>query len=105
MQVEHLHDPRMLTQLRNAGVFDGCKGVLVGQFSRCDSKDPNSIWKVADVVQDRLGSLGIPLLSGAPIGHVRPKWTVPLGVRTRMDATQSKVTVLEPAVKEIIPSQ
>lgn len=90
---------RMLTQLRNAKVFEGCKGVLVGQFTNCDAEAPNSPWKVADVISDRLGNLGVPVLSGAAIGHVRPKWTVPLGIKARLDATNLKVEVLEPAVK------
>ncbi|MEZ5163040.1 MAG: LD-carboxypeptidase [Fimbriimonadaceae bacterium] len=90
---------RMLTQLRNAKVFEGCKGVLVGQFTNCDAEAPNSPWKIIDVIADRLGTLGIPVLSGAAVGHVKPKWTVPLGIKARMDATNRKVEVLESAVK------
>lgn len=89
---------RMLTQMIQAGCFKGCAGVLVGQFTRCDEKAPNSEWKVADVIRDRLGGLGVPVLAGCPIGHVKEKWTLPLGVRVKLDAGAKSVEVLESAV-------
>lgn len=89
---------RMLTQMLSAGCFRGCMGVLVGQFTRCDSEAPESPWKVADVVADRLGGLGVPVLAGCPIGHVKEKWTLPLGCRVRVDADARSVEVLDGAV-------
>ena len=89
---------RMLTQMLQAGCFEGCAGVLVGQFTRCDEEAPNSEWKVADVMKDRLGGLGVPVLAVCPIGHVREKWTLPIGVRARVNAGAKTVEVLEPSV-------
>lgn len=90
---------RMLTQLILANCFKGCKGVLVGQFTGCDAKAPDSPWKVSDVVIDRLSGLGIPVLAGCPIGHVKDKWTLPLGVRAKVDADRKTVELLEPGVR------
>ena len=35
---------------------------------------------------------------GFPVGHIDSQWTVPLGVRARMDATNGDVELLEAAV-------
>ena len=42
--------------------------------------------------------LGIPVAHGFPIGHVDDQWTMPIGVRARLDAGTGEVELLEPAV-------
>jgi muramoyltetrapeptide carboxypeptidase len=71
---------RMLTQLRRSGALDGIAGVAVGQMTNCSSDDA-----VAAVLHDRLGDLGVPVLSGLPIGHGPGQLTVPLGSEARLD--------------------
>ena len=85
---------RILTQLRYAGVFDGVRGVVFGIFRK--SGEPEEI---AQVVQDRLGDLGVPICYGLPFGHVRKKATLPIGVRAKLDASRCTLTILEPAVR------
>lgn len=89
---------RMLTQLMDACGLRQAAGIILGQFTNCDSKDPDSPFKVADVVQDRLAGLGIPVLAGTPIGHVKPKWTMPIGVRASLDATAGTVKLVDAPV-------
>ena len=71
----------------------------MGQFTKCDEEDLESPWKVKDVVRDRLAGLGVPVLAGCPIGHVKEKWTVPVGCLARVDAGAKKVVLLEGAVQ------
>ncbi|GAA2717627.1 LD-carboxypeptidase [Micromonospora olivasterospora] len=97
--VEDVQEPpykvdRMLTQLRRAGALRRVAGVAVGQFTDCaDSWDTT----VADVLAERLGDLGVPVLGGLPIGHGHGQLTVPLGTRATLDATAGTLTVA-PAV-------
>jgi muramoyltetrapeptide carboxypeptidase len=81
---------RMLTQLRRAGVLDGVSGVAIGQFTGCTDG-----WAVdvADVIGERLGGLGVPLLGGLPIGHGAGQRSVPVGVPATLDATAGLLTV------------
>ncbi|MEV2241875.1 LD-carboxypeptidase [Micromonospora sp. NPDC049891] len=81
---------RMLTQLRRAGALDGLAGVAVGQFTDCaDGWDTT----VADVLVERLGDLGVPVLGGLPIGHGPGQLTVPVGTRATLDADAGTLTV------------
>lgn len=98
--IEDVEEPpykvdRMLTQLRRAGVLDGVAGVAVGQFTRCADGWETS---VADVLGERLGGLGVPVLGGLPIGHGIGQLTVPVGVPATLDAGAGTLTV-SPAVR------
>jgi len=59
---------RLLTQLRLAGVFEGVKGVVVGDFIGCRPPD-GADWTILDVVDEALDGLSIPILSHVPVGH------------------------------------
>lgn len=67
---------RMLTHLENAGVFDAVSGILLGDFTGCvDARRPSPT--VTDVLHERLGHLGIPVLAGLPFGHGERNAAVP----------------------------
>lgn len=70
----------MLTQLLRAGWFAGVRGVVVGAFTETGGTD------VGPVLRARLGGLGVPVVTGAPVGHVPTNIAVPLGVPARLDA-------------------
>jgi len=55
---------RLLTQLLNSGAFEGAVGIALGEFTACGS--PRAL---ASVVRERLGGLGLPVLTGLPCGH------------------------------------
>jgi muramoyltetrapeptide carboxypeptidase len=81
---------RMLTHLGRSGVLDGVAGIAVGQFTRCADE-----WSVSivDVLMDRLGDLGVPVLGGLPIGHGSGQLTVPVGVPATLDVAAGTLTV------------
>jgi muramoyltetrapeptide carboxypeptidase len=85
---------RMLTHLRRAGALDRVAGIAVGQFTECADEWPVSI---VDVLTERLGDLGVPVLGGLPIGHGSGQLTVPVGVPAVLDAGAGTLHV-EPAV-------
>ncbi|SCE99573.1 muramoyltetrapeptide carboxypeptidase [Micromonospora coriariae] len=97
--IEDVQEPpykvdRMLTHLRRAGALDGLAGVAVGQFTDCaDGWDTT----IVDVLGERLGGLGVPVLGGLPIGHGPNQLTVPVGTRATLDTTTATLTV-QPAV-------
>ena len=45
------------------------------------------------------GPLGVPVAYGFPVGHIDDQWTLPLGVRARLDAGAGELDLLEPAVR------
>jgi len=51
-----------------------------------------------DVLKDRLGGLGIPVLYGLHLGHGASLATLPLGVEATIDADALKLTIDELAL-------
>jgi len=88
---------RLFRQLQLAGVLDGVAGLAGGQFTECGSAEDTA--EVAAVVREFAAELGVPAVLGLPIGHDADNWTLPLGVRARLDAGEGSLSLLEPAVE------
>ena len=90
---------RCLTQLMRSGALDGVVGVALGSFE-CGRGRVDRGWTVADVLEDRLGSLGVPVLGGLYAGHDLvdengdpDQCTLPLGALATLSAGEGTLTV------------
>lgn len=90
---------RLLSQLRLAGVLDAVAGVAVGAISETPDRPGSGMPSPAELLLDRLGELGVPVAFGFPFGHVPDNWTLPMGVRARLDAGAGTLEILEPALE------
>jgi muramoyltetrapeptide carboxypeptidase len=90
---------RALMHLKQAGKFRGVSGVVLGDFP--ESEGPAGSETAQDVVRRVLGTLGVPVVWGAAIGHTpQPMLTLPLGVRARLRSEDApRIDVLEAACK------
>jgi muramoyltetrapeptide carboxypeptidase len=82
---------RLLTHLINCGIVQRLAGVAIGQFS--EPGNGGAKIKPADVLIERLGDLGIPVLGGLSIGHGDANVAVSLGTHARLDADSGTLTV------------
>jgi muramoyltetrapeptide carboxypeptidase len=88
---------RMLTQLKNAGILHRLSGLIFGQCTNCSLGDePN--FTLTQVLQDHILPLNIPAWYGSAIGHIKDKFTLPLGVQVEIDANAGTIQMLESAV-------
>jgi muramoyltetrapeptide carboxypeptidase len=51
-----------------------------------------------EVLIDRLSSPGIPVIYGLSFGHIKNKFTLPLGVTAMFDVDKEKFALIESAV-------
>ncbi|HEU4719432.1 MAG TPA: LD-carboxypeptidase [Bacteroidia bacterium] len=89
---------RMLTQLTLAGVFTKTKGVVFGQCVKCVAEEPEKSFTLDEVLRQKLSSLGIPVMTGFSFGHIKDKFTLPLGIRARMSTQRKSLQLLESSV-------
>jgi muramoyltetrapeptide carboxypeptidase len=94
---------RMLTNLRLAGKFEAAAGVIFGECSGCKPREfqPGfeSTLSTGEVVDEILGKLPIPVLSGLTIGHTNDQLTLPEGVMASLDAGRGMLTIEEAGVR------
>ena len=97
---------RMLTQLQqsvgNRGERDGLKraaGIMLGVFARSAATDGDASLTLNEVLEDNFGALPIPVVSGYSFGHIAHQFTIPVGVRARLDTASQTLTLLEAAVE------
>lgn len=84
----------MLTQLRNAGKFDDCAGVLLGAWTDCPPEDPERALSLPEIFAELILPTGKPVLANLPCGHLLPTMSLPLGAPVRMDAGAKTLEVL-----------
>ncbi len=89
---------RMLAHLRLAGALDRLAGLAVGRFTELKRATPDGALGYDEVLATYFLPLGIPAAYGFPIGHIDDQWTLPLGVRARLDADAGELDLLEAAV-------
>jgi muramoyltetrapeptide carboxypeptidase len=89
---------RVLAQLRAIGALQRLAGIIVGRFTDLDRAGQDGALGFDQVLATYFGPLNIPVAYGFPIGHIDAQWTLPLGIRARLDADAGEVDLLEPAV-------
>jgi muramoyltetrapeptide carboxypeptidase len=90
------HIDRQLTMLINSGIIKNVVGVAVGQYTECgNATDPTGSTKCTeiDILRDRFGQLGVPILGGLPIGHGKNPIAVPIGTMATLDADGGTLAV------------
>ena len=92
---------RALLYLEQIGKLAGVRGIVVGELAGCEWYEHTSAPRsktLENVLEDRLGGLGIPVLYGLPLGHGASLATLPLGVQATLDADALTLTIDEPAL-------
>lgn len=88
----------MLTHLLNAGLAQAAAGIVIGEMTRSDDRVDEGIggkpWRT--IVADRLGGLGIPLITDFPFGHNANMLSLPLGIEAVLDADAGTLIYTEP---------
>ena len=90
----------MLTQLRLAGMFERCAGVVLGGFTNCTEEYERYALHLENVIRDIIVPAGKPVLANLSIGHTPVKITVPLGVNCAVDAEAGTLTITEAALED-----
>ncbi|MBK6589709.1 MAG: LD-carboxypeptidase [Acidobacteria bacterium] len=101
--IEEVNEPpyridRMLTQLRQSVDLRAVAGIALGVFEDTSASAGKTAQPVLDVIKDRLGDLGKPLIYGLSLGHIRDNITIPYGIEAELDVDDATLTYLESAV-------
>jgi muramoyltetrapeptide carboxypeptidase len=88
---------RMLTQLRRSRYLEGLAGVITGTFEGCGEREA-----VQQILAERLGDLGVPMICWANVGHGGYFQSYPIGVAAELDADAGTLRLLEPPLEPAV---
>lgn len=90
---------RMLTALRVGGHLREIAGVCVGDLGCAASQ--HGFTQARGVVRERLGSLGVPVLAGLPVGHSRINKPLLLGAPAVLSGRTRRL-ILNPSADDLL---
>jgi muramoyltetrapeptide carboxypeptidase len=85
---------RALTHLRQTGLLDRTRAMLIGRSPFCADVQGVSL---RDVVREVAGDLHFPVVADLAFGHTDPMLTVPLGVSVCVDAAADGTCAIYPS--------
>ncbi|WP_154973949.1 S66 family peptidase [Priestia megaterium] len=83
---------RSLLQLKLAGWFDNCSGIL---FGRSSANEPVDFYTAEDVYHDLASDLDIPVVYDIDCGHLPPQLTLINGAYASVNVERDKGTVVQ----------
>lgn len=89
---------RWMTQLDLAGGFRHAAALMIGICDNCGPAEGDESLSLDETMDQHLQRLTIPAVSGYSFGHIRHQFTIPIGIRGRLDTERQTLTLLEPAV-------
>jgi muramoyltetrapeptide carboxypeptidase len=90
---------RFFAQMRLAKIFDKVNGIVLCNFTDCEETDPSKkSLSLNDVIGDYFEKLKKPVVYNLVYGHINPKNTIPIGVKTLVDCEKRTVEILESCV-------
>ena len=88
---------RMLVQLEQAGVLRRVAAVVFGALRPPDGNEAER-QLIGECIAEQAARLDCPVISGIEAGHGSANFTIPFGVRARVDAGARRLSFLEPSV-------
>ncbi|MEK4116977.1 LD-carboxypeptidase [Paenibacillus sp. FSL W8-0919] len=98
--LEETHEPtntvyRYLNDLKLAGKFRDCIGIITGECTGCQAAYGKSY---QDIIDEFIVPLGKPLITNLATGHGLYKAALPIGAMVNLDSVNNTITVVEPTV-------
>lgn len=89
---------RLLTQLELQGTLKNANGIIFGKCSKCEAEEPEKSFTLDEVFRQKFGVLSVPVATGFSIGHVKDKFTFPVGASATFDTNSSTLQLNHPCV-------
>ena len=84
---------RMLTHLALTGKLNGISGLIAGRFEECGNET-----EIHKRMNSIVSEMGIPLVTGFPLGHGQKNIALPLGLTAELDTEVMTLTIGESCV-------
>jgi len=87
------HVDRMMLNLKRAGLFKGCLGVLVGGMSDMNDNATPYGKSAKEIIADNLKELKVPVIFGVPSGHIEQNLALIMNREIELTVDQRNVSI------------
>lgn len=84
---------RSFSLLKLAGVFDKVGGIILGKHEKFDDNETGK--RPYQILLEVIGDTNIPILADFDCCHTHPMFTMPIGCKVMLDATNKHVALME----------
>ncbi len=88
---------RLMSQLQLSGILKKLNGFIFGKCTNCRESQPVSL-SLENIFDHYLKPLGIPAFSGSMISHEPNNFTIPIGIKAKIDSSEGTIQLLEKSV-------
>jgi muramoyltetrapeptide carboxypeptidase len=92
---------RYLAHLKQAGVFDKIKALILGEFLDCTPDAGERSFTLAEIFTHYFEEYEFPLITQFPYGHGDIKITMPIGCYTELDTSTKTIRFTNPFYKSV----
>ncbi len=89
---------RMLTQLQQSQDLNTAAGIMLGVFQKSNVPAGEASLTLDEVLDGHFAASKVPAVYGYSFGHIQHQFTIPVGIKARLDTRSQTLTLLEPAV-------
>jgi len=103
--LEEINEPpykidRMLNQLKLNKIFKQLNGIILGSFSDCIEPDKKKkTLTLEEIWKDYFDTIKIPVIHSFPHGHIKDMFTMPFGVKVKLNVKKGFVEFMESGVR------
>jgi len=85
------HIDRMMMNLKRAGMYEGCKAVLIGGMSDMNDNTIPYGKTAKEIIKDNLLEFGIPVIFGFSAGHIIPNQAIIMGREVKITRNEQSI--------------
>jgi len=82
---------RYFAHLKQAGIFNNIKGLILGEFLDCEPPESSNLFTVQYLIEEYFSNAPYPVLYNFPYGHGTLKITMPIGALTFFDTNKLEI--------------
>ena len=82
---------RYFAHLKQAGVFDQIKGLILGDFIDCEAEEGEVSFNLDELINDYFSDKSYPIIKQFPYGHGDIKFSMPIGVNASLDTESGEL--------------
>jgi muramoyltetrapeptide carboxypeptidase len=87
-----------LEHFKTLGVFDQIKGMIIGRINPLEYKTSAEGYDFHKIILEATQDYEFPIISDMDFGHTDPMFTIPYGIKAKIDADRNELSLLEAAV-------